>query len=366
MLQALAFFGGGTGGHLFPGVAVAERARERFPGCQSVFFRTRRKVEDKVLRAAGFPTRILDLNVPAGSPAAWFKYSVQSVRAIDKIRRSLRAGSFQAAFGLGGYASLPGIIAARREGIPVVLLEQNQIPGKVNRILAPFVHAVSCPNDGAAQQLMGRKEVTGNPVRRNVLDAAFQRERWHWAGAISSRKRNVLVVGGSQGARGINTAMLGMLDELEDFKERISWVHITGDADRELVEKRYRELGWEAQVRPYVDDLPDLMASCDMVIGRAGGTTLAEIAVLGVPAILVPYPHHRNQHQLRNAESLVQAGGARLVLEEQLDANHIRELFSELLFEPERLLEMEDGARSLARPEAADAVLDLVLELQQS
>ena len=363
-IKALAFFGGGTGGHLFPGLAVAERARERFPGCKILFFRTRRKVEESVFGDYGFETEAMDLDVPSSGPVGWVRYSMQSVRAIGEIRKLLRKG-FEAAFGLGGYASLPGILAARQEGIPVVLLEQNQVPGKVNRFLAPFVSAVSCPNPAAAEGLRGRRAITGNPVRREVVAAAWRRKRWFGASTFSSRKRRVLVCGGSQGAHGINAAVVDALDALAPYRGRVSWLHVAGETDRQKVEEEYRERGWEAEVRSFVHDLPYEMANSDLVVARAGGTTLAELEVLGVPAILVPYPHHKDQHQLRNAELLVEAGGARLVPEPELDAVILSEIFEEVLFAPERLLEMEDAARSLARPEAADAVLDLVLELKK-
>jgi len=364
-IRALAFFGGGSGGHLYPGLAVAERARELFPECRIVFFRTRRKVEERVFADYGFETRTMDVDRPAPSPVGWLRYSMQSARAIQEIREALRDG-FDAGFGLGGYPSLPGIIAARQEGVPVVLLEQNQVPGKVNRILAPFVSAVSCPNDQAAVHLRGRRAVTGNPVRRDVRDAAFRRRRWFGASTFSSRKRRVLVCGGSQGAHGINQAVVDALDLLESYRDRVAFLHISGDGDLEKVAHAYCSRTWEADVRPFVKDLPFEMANSDLVIARSGGTTLAELAVLGVPAVLVPYPHHRDQHQLRNAELLVDVGGARLIPESELCGASLRGVFEEVLFAPERLLEMEDAARSIARPEAADAVLDLVLELTGS
>jgi UDP-N-acetylglucosamine--N-acetylmuramyl-(pentapeptide) pyrophosphoryl-undecaprenol N-acetylglucosamine transferase len=344
---------------------VAERARERFPGCRILFFRTRRKVEERVFAEYGFDTRSMNLETPKASPIGWLKYSMQSVRAIGEIRRLLQVG-FDAAFGLGGYASLPGIIAARKEEIPVVLLEQNQVPGKVNRFLAPFVNAVSCPNTAAAEGLRGRREITGNPVRREVLTAAFRRRRWFGASTFSSRKRRVLVCGGSQGAHGVNRAIVDALGALEELRDRISWLHVAGDADCEMVAQSYRERGWEAEVRSFLPDLPYEMANSDLVIARSGGTTLAELAVLGVPAVLVPYPHHKDQHQLRNAQLLVGAGGARLIPENELSADRLREVFEEILFTPERLLEMEDAALSLGKPKAADAVLDLVLNLKES
>ena len=364
-LKALAFFGGGTGGHLFPGLAVAERARERYPDCDIVFFRTRREVEEKVFGNSGFRTELLDLSPPSGGAGAMVKYSLQSLRAISTIRKALTR-SYDAAIGLGGYASLPGIVAARHMGLPVVLLEQNQIPGKVNRFAAPFVDLVTCPSPEVVDLFRGRREVTGNPVRGTVVRAAGRRRRWFAAGAFSTRKRKVFVVGGSQGAHGINKAVIGALEELSEYREKIHWIHVAGDADKKEVEKAYLDHGWEAEVVNYLKDLPHLLSHSDLVITRAGGTIVAELAVLGVPAVFVPYPHHRDQHQLKNAEALERAGGAILVPEEELGADTLRTIFEEILFEPDRLLEMEDRALSLGRPDAADAVLDLILELKET
>ena len=364
-IRALAFFGGGTGGHLFPGLAVAESARERYPDCDIVFFRTRRDVEEKVFANCGFRTEIIDLSPPSGGAGALFRYSLQSLRALTAIRKALGSG-YDAAIGLGGYASLPGIIAARHLGLPVVLLEQNQIPGKVNRLAAPFVDAVTCPSPEVVERIGGRREVTGNPVRGTVVRAARRRSRRFAAGIFSKRPRQIVVVGGSQGAHGINKAITGALEELFEYQGRIRWIHVAGDADKDEVEQVYREQGWEARVVSYLEDLPHELSNSDLVIARAGGTTLAELAVLGVPAILVPYPHHKDQHQLKNAETLVQAGGAKLVPEEELGAETLRTIFEEILFEPERILKMEDGALSLARPDAADEVLDLILELRET
>ena len=364
-IKALAFFGGGTGGHLFPGLAVAERARERYPDSDIVFFRTRRNVEEKVFAHSGFRTELLDLLPPSGGAAAMVKYSLQSLRAIPMIRKAL-ARSYDAAIGLGGYASLPGIVAARHVGLPVVLLEQNQIPGKVNRFAAPFVDLVTCPSHEVVDLFRGRREVTGNPVRGTVVRAAGRRRRWFAAGAFSTRKRKVFVVGGSQGAHGINKAITGALEGLSEYRERIHWIHVAGDADKKEVEKAYLDQGWEAEVEEYLEDLPHMLSHSDLVVTRAGGTIVAELAVLGVPAVFVPYPHHKDQHQLKNAEALERAGGAMLVPEEELGADTLRTIFEEILFEPGRLLEMEDRTLSLGKPDAADAVLDLILELKET
>ncbi|MGQ9592094.1 MAG: UDP-N-acetylglucosamine--N-acetylmuramyl-(pentapeptide) pyrophosphoryl-undecaprenol N-acetylglucosamine transferase, partial [Planctomycetota bacterium] len=175
-------------------------------------------------------------------------------------------------------------------------------------------------------------------------------------------RRTVLVVGGSQGAHGLNEALRRALPGLRDLAEKIRFTHLAGDADKEDMEKAYREEGFEAEVYGYSERLPELMARSDLAIGRAGGTTLAEIAVVGLPAILVPYPYHRDLHQRRNAEAFVEAKAARILEERDLDAGSLRKLFDETLA-PGTLEAMERGAFALARPEAADAVLDLALEV---
>jgi UDP-N-acetylglucosamine--N-acetylmuramyl-(pentapeptide) pyrophosphoryl-undecaprenol N-acetylglucosamine transferase len=174
----------------------------------------------------------------------------------------------------------------------------------------------------------------------------------------------VLVAGGSQGASGINLRIREALPSLLDFREGIRWIHVAGDADKEIMAEAYLIHGWEAEVFAYTPRLPDLMARSDLVVGRAGGTTLSEIAVLGLPSVLVPYPHHRDRHQILNAQALAMAGGARLLAESDLGADSLRGVFAEVLFSPERLAAMEQGTLSAGRPGAADAVIDLALSLE--
>jgi len=356
MIRALAFFGGGTGGHLFPGIAVAERARERFPGCRAVFFRTRRAVEDKVFDGRGLETRLLSIRAPGKNPLDWMRYAYDAARARVEIERVLADG-FDAAFGLGGYAALPGALAARACGVPVILLEQNLVPGKVNRMLAPISDAVACSFEETAIP-GGRKVITGNPLRKEVLAAAASRR------PRTPGKRTVLVVGGSQGARGLNRALERALPRLHDLREEIRWIHCAGDADKESMAEAYRTGRFDAEVLGYSPRLPELMASSDLVIGRAGGTTLSEIAAVGVPSLLVPFPHHADRHQERNAGILARAGAAILVEESALDPERLRACLEEVLFSEEKLDAMSQRARALARPGAADAVIDLALRLE--
>jgi len=356
-LRAIAIFGGGTGGHLFPGISLAERARERFPGCRAVFFRTSRSVEDRVFHGRGLETVSLSLRPPSGGFASWIRYARDAVKVERTIRKDLARG-VDAAFGLGGYASLPGILAARRLGIPVILLEQNVKAGRVNRLLAPFVDAVACSFEETELPLASRRVVTGNPLRREVLEEARMSRPRVRSG------RTVLVVGGSQGASGVNRAVRDALPELLDLREKIYWIHVAGDADKDGMSEAYRKTGFQAEVHAFTPDLPALMAQSDLVLGRAGGTTLSELAALGVPSVLVPYPHHKDEHQKRNAEVFVRSGGALLLEEAEITAESLRCVLQDVLLSPDRLASMARGARRLARTQAADAILDLAMELK--
>ena len=359
-LRAIAFLGGGTGGHLIPGIALAERARVRFPGCRTLFFRTSRGVEDRVFAGRGLESVALRLQSPGSTVKGWLRYSLASVAAEQQIRRELACG-FDAAFGLGGYASLPGILAAKSLGIPVILLEQNRVPGRVNSLLAPLADLVACPFPSTRLAPLVRCEVTGNPVRSEIVQGAARRA----ARPRSEDTKTLLVAGGSQGSKAINDWIRGALEEILEFREGIYWIHVAGDADKEAMTEAYRSAGFRAEVHSFTHDLPELMSQSDLFIGRSGGTTLSELAVLGLPSVLVPYPHHRDQHQLRNAEVLRDGGGAEILEESRLGPGSLRRVIEDFLLAPDRLESMGRSARLLSRPDAADAVLDLAVELQE-
>lgn len=360
-MNSIAFVGGGTGGHLYPGVALAERARERFHGCRTLFVRTSRAIEDHVFDGLDLETLTVEIRAPGKDLGGWLRYSREASRAQRKILATFQEG-FDLVFGLGGYASLPGVLAARLSYIPVILLEQNGVSGRANRLLAPFVDAVACACPESRFPLARRREVTGNPVRRGVLDAARQRASLPRHSEERAR-RTLLVVGGSQGAEGLNRSIRQALPSLLEFRKKIYWIHITGNADKASMEKAYRTDSWDAEVHAYSPELPALMARSDLVLGRAGATTLSELTVLGLPSILVPYPHHCDEQQRLNAEMLVHAGGARLIYENRLNADSLRAVFRDVLFAPERLQAMGASAQRLARPDAADAILDLALDV---
>jgi UDP-N-acetylglucosamine--N-acetylmuramyl-(pentapeptide) pyrophosphoryl-undecaprenol N-acetylglucosamine transferase len=366
----LAFFGGGTGGHLMPGLALIESLRERHPGAQLTLFRTARAIEGQVLSAACCDTEVLNLEAPRGGWRSRWRFLRQLARELPRIRAFLGRSGVQAVVGLGGYASVPGILAARLAGVPVVLLEQNCRPGKVNKLLGPLARSIACSTPesltrfGPLRALM-RLRATGNPLRGAVLQARRWREsrdpgrRRIDAGA--SGRRVLVITGGSQGARALNRAAVAYLGARPGLAERIHCVHLAGNADKDSVEAGYQQSGWDARVLGFEPRLPDLLAAADLVLTRAGGTTLSELEAIGVPAVLVPYPGHRDRHQFENARRLAEGGAAMVMEESVLESGGFADLV-DLLFDDARLLAMERRALALGRIDGADRVIDLLTE----
>ncbi len=360
-LKGLAFFGGGSGGHVFPGLAVAEKARRRFPDCRIAFYCPYGSVEQEIFEDWPFEVHPMDIRPPGRSGPGWLKYSFAAARAMRVARGVLKDG-FDVVIGLGGYASVPGILAARARKLPVILLEQNRVPGKVNRLLAPFASVVSSSHSETGLKRARRVEVTGNPVRERVTELGRIRVEQ----VRNDLRRTILVVGGSQGASGINRAVTDALETLLEWRDKIRWIHIAGSQERELVARRYAESGWSATVLEFAPNLPELLSQSDLVLTRAGGTTLSEIAVLGLPAVLIPYPHHRDRHQFVNARAYAEAGAGCVIEEGDLNAESLGDIVRNILFVRGRLDRMARCARGLARPDAADSVVDLAVELRES
>ncbi len=325
-------------------------------------------IEARVIEPARLPMDLRELALPGPtrSPAGMARFLLRLAAVQGQVRREIRRRRPDVLVALGGYPSLPGILAARRESVPLLLLEQNRSPGKVVRLFRRWADAIACPHAEAAEILSGtgavrparpRIAVTGNPVRASVLAArSLRRGR-----ARDAARRTVLVVGGSQGARSINRAITGALPALRPHRDRLSWIHVAGAADRDEVEAAYRRDGWDARVFDFTAELPALLAGADLAFARSGGTTVAELSAIGVPSILVPYPHHRDRHQLRNASVLLEAGGAILLPEERL--GETGPLLAATVFDDPRLSSLEEGALRASRPGAASDVVDLLVQI---
>jgi len=351
--------GGGTGGHLFPGLAVAEVLKER--GVKEILFvGTSRGIESRVVPREGYRLHFIRSTGIVGKS---FIVALQGffnifLSIIDsaKIIKSFRP---DVVIGVGGYASFSPILVARLMGIPSVILEQNAIPGLTNRILSRFSDAVCITYHESFPFFPSSKTVlTGNPVRKKILEGS--REGAYKLFGLSPQKETVFVFGGSSGASSINRAMIAALPFLQDLKESIQFLHQSGERDYELVKGAYRSYGLSGIVAPFIYQMAEAYQIADIIISRAGATTLAEITALGKAAILIPYPHAAQRHQELNAKKLHDMGAAIMILDNELSGERLAKEIKRLLKDQTLKSELERNSRAFGRPDAADSVVSII------
>jgi UDP-N-acetylglucosamine--N-acetylmuramyl-(pentapeptide) pyrophosphoryl-undecaprenol N-acetylglucosamine transferase len=347
----LAVAGGGTGGHLFPGLAVAKRALASGEAVSVVFFGSLRGIEARLVPAAGFELVAEPVEgIRGGSVLGAAKALLRLLGAVRGTRRELRRREIDVVLGLGGYASAPAVIAARLARIPVVLMEQNREPGLANRTLARLASAVCTSFEETARYLpRGRAHLTGNPVRRAI-------EEMPRARACDT----LLVFGGSAGAVTLSRAVSGALVEIARRTRVPRVVHQTGAAGRDDVARVYEAAGIDAEVVEFIDDMAGAYARAMLVVCRAGATTLAELIATGTPAVMVPYPHAAGNHQLANARALETAGAAVVVEDDERAVERMTEVLGRLLESRNEIDSMAARASALRRPDAAGRVLEVV------
>lgn len=353
--------GGGTGGHLFPGLAVADALRAR--GAQVSFVGTRRGLEARVVPQHGYALDFVDVVGLKGKGARALRDVLRLPGALLATLALLRRLRPDVVVGVGGYASGPVVLAAALRGLPTAVLEQNSVPGVTNRLLGRVVRQVfTAFPEAAAYFPRGKLRLLGNPIRQALAAAAG-------GPRPAERPPGLLVLGGSQGARAVNdlvTEAVAALVRAGQAPPRI--LHQTGRDDEEPVRARYAALSLgppQVTVKAFVDDMAAAYAECDLCVGRAGATTLAEIAALGLPSILIPFPHAADDHQTRNARYL-EAEGAALVLTQAEAAQRpgaLAELLGGLLRDPAARETMAARSRRLGHPEAAQAVCAAILAL---
>ena len=351
--------GGGTGGHLYPGIAVARELTARVPDAQVAFVGTSAGLEARVVPREGFA---LDLIRSAGLKG---KSIGPLLRGLGLLPASA-AGAWSAltrrrpnvVIGVGGYSSGPVVLLAALRGIPTLLLEQNAMPGLTNRLLAPVVDAAAVTYDESARYFGSKAFVSGNPVRPEF----FQDEGGHGHDGSPPGAARVLVFGGSQGAHAINMAMVEAAPRLA-ADTRVAITHQTGERDLEMVRDSYRRAGLEARVEPFLFAMDREMREADLVVCRAGATTLAELTASGRASILVPLPTAADDHQRRNARALVKQGAALMVEQRELSGDRLAAEIVSLVADGERRRSIGAAARRLARPDAARAIVDRVLGL---
>ena len=352
----IVFAGGGTGGHLFPALAVADELRRRRPLAAIEFVGGRRGLEIRLVPAAGYPLRTLPLSGLKGAslPARAVAAAAAGL-AVLRCLASFVARRPALVVGVGGYASGPAALAASILRVPVMLMEQNHFPGATNRWLAPRADAVCVPSDAARSRLGGIGIVTGNPVRREF--AAI-------GPPPGGERLALLAFGGSRGARSINRAMVEALPLLAAMSPPPAIVHQTGpEAHAEVAAAYGAHPSLPADVRPFLDDMPRRIADADLVVCRAGATTLAELAAAGRPAILVPFPFAADDHQRLNAEAVRDEGAAVVIGDAELDGPTLARAISRLGGDRAERERMAAAARRLARPDAAERIADVALSL---
>jgi UDP-N-acetylglucosamine--N-acetylmuramyl-(pentapeptide) pyrophosphoryl-undecaprenol N-acetylglucosamine transferase len=350
MARVILIAAGGTGGHLFPGIAVADELRRRDPALRVVFVGTPRGLESRLVPRAGYELELLPI-LPLNGVGAWRAIRGLLALPLALVRAALlvrRLGP-EAVLGVGGYAGGPVVLVAALFGVRTVILEPNAKPGFTNRVLRPFVSRAACAY-AEAQEFYGPKGVlTGNPVRGGFAEIPAKRH---------SASVRMLVFGGSQGSRVLNDAMLAALPRLPGA-EALEIVHQTGAAAQPAVAGAYAEAGRAAEVVAFLDDMEAQFAKADFVVSRSGATTCAELTVAGKAAILVPFAAAADDHQRINARALRDAGAALMVEERELTGASLAAAVA-TLGEPARLEAIETASRSLGRPDAAARVADLV------
>lgn len=349
---------GGTGGHLYPGVALAREFERQAPGSETIFIGTTRGLETKVVPREGFELMTIEAQGVMGK--GWWG----AVRGLAVIPVGLvqclaicRQRRPDIAIGLGGYTSPPLILAALLLGIRRVILEPNVHPGMANRVLSPVANLIFVSFAETARYFRTSKtRVVGTPIRREFLHAQPAEER--------SQKLTLLVLGGSQGARSINRAMIAALPALTAAHPSLHVIHQTGERDYEEVAAAYRKSSPpEMEVVPFLYDIPRAFRQADLIVSRSGATTVAEITVSGKPAIFIPFPHAVQGHQERNARVLERAGAAQVIVDARLSGEVLAGVILALLANPSRLIEMGRCSKALGQADAAEQVVMACREL---
>ncbi len=349
--------GGGTGGHLFPGIAVAECVTERHPRARVLFVGSDRPIERDILAETPFDHHRLPSVSFDSAGRHPLRFAARTWRAYRAASRLIEEVCPQAVIGCGGFASAAPILAARKRGVPFLLLEQNVIPGRATRWLSRLGGTVCLTYERTASLLPASVQpvVTGNPVRCDIARLAGH--------AAPRQGQTLLVLGGSQGAKRINDLMLAVAADRRAALDGWRIIHQTGLRDEERVRLGYSAGNIEATVSAFYADMPGLYEQADVVVSRAGGTTLSELACAGLPSVLLPYPHAVANHQWHNAE-LFRAAGASILVDEWADDSravpHFAEAVGSLLSDPTLRQTMCAAVSKLACPDAADTVVTLL------
>lgn len=355
--------GGGTGGHIFPGIAIAEELKRRDESAEVIFIGTEHGIEASIVPKEGYPIRYLRAEGIVGkSLMKKFSSVIKTIFSVYDSYKLLKGLRPDALIGLGGYASFGPVFTGYILSIPTIIMEQNSVPGLANKFLGKIADIVCVTyHESISFFSKSKTYITGNPVRHKILTAS--RESGYQLFGLEKGRFTIFVFGGSSGARKINNALCGAFNHIHDIRDKIQFLHQTGKNDYEMVRETYRKWGIKGTVSPFIHQMPEAYAVADLIISRAGATTLAELTALGRTAILVPYPYAAGHHQELNAQRLSEMGAARVIFDHELDGEILAKNIRELYDDPGTRLEMQRASKSLGRPDAAQKIVEIMNSL---
>lgn len=353
--------GGGTGGHLFPGISLAQAMMGAYPSCEVLFIGTERKVDRTALSSLGFETTtIKSQGIKGKNFLSIVKALFQQPMAIWQATKIIRKFKPDLVFGVGGYVTGPVILASRLLGVTTCIHEQNSIPGLTNKLLGHIANKIFVSLPGSEKYFPTKKTIlSGNPVRSNIIKASREPK------TISEQEPfTLLILGGSQGARRLNSLMLEAAEScLSKLSPPPFIIHQTGGQDEDTVRMKYAELGLNAKVQAFYSDMAKIYSQADLIISRAGATTLAELTVFHKPVILIPFPYAADNHQEINGRYLVEAGAGIMFRQEDLTGEKLGTEIKRLLDNKEILADMSNNSGMVSKPEATETIINACMEL---
>ena len=356
--------GGGTGGHLFPGIAVAEEFLSRDSRNKVLFVGTEAGIEARTLPGSGYRLKtIATAGIRGKGSFAKAKSIGLLLYAYSQSRQILKEFIPDMVLGVGGYASGPVVLAARGMLIPRFIHEQNAIPGFTNKVLARIAEQVFISLEESRNFFpKGLALFTGNPLRRQILESIVPEEESEHAARRTPHEFHLLVFGGSRGAHAVNMAMVAALPHLKILGDRLTVTHQTGTDDLEQVREGYQSAGVQGELLPFIDNMAAAYEKADLIVCRAGATTIAEVTAIGRGCIFIPFPHAVDDHQRRNAEALLKERAGFMLNERELSGESLGHLILELVKDPTQIAEIARNARGLARLDAAQLIVDEMLK----